>query len=373
MAEAVRVQQRTILLCDLDAFFAAVEILDRPELAGRPVVVGGDPRSRGVVATCNYEARRYGIRSAMPLAEAYRRCPHAIFLPTRHRRYRQVSQQVLGIYRRYTEVIEPVSIDEAYLDLRGRPGMPVAAAIKAAVARETGLVVSIGIGPNKFLAKLACELSKPNGLREIPPEKVEQFLAPLPVQLLPGVGPKTAQHLRELGIEIIGQLQARSLQWCIKAFGKRGEALYNLARGQDYRPVEPSGEIKSISDETTFDHDRPASSLLPDLYASCRTVGRRLRAAGRRAYTVTIKVRYPNFVTITRSRTLQFGFDADEVIYQTAYNLFRQHVLQAAQPAGPQRRYGRRGPFIRLLGVQVSNFEPVDAPYQTSLFDQVVV
>ena len=359
-------QQRTILLCDLDAFFAAVEILDRPELAGKPVVVGGDPRSRGVVATCNYEARRYGIRSAMPLAEAYRRCPHAVFLPPRHERYSQLSRQVMRIYERFTPTIEPVSIDEAYLDVGRRPGLRTAEAIKRAVRSETGLVVSVGVGPNKFLAKLACELSKPDGLREIRAEQARAVLAPLPVDRIPGIGPKTAARLRDLGIETVGELQRRPLEWFTAAFGRRGEVLFRLVRGEDDRPVQVADRAKSISDEITFERDRPADQLLPVLLSCAEQVGRRLRAAGCMAHTVTIKVRFPSFVTITRSRTLPTSFDDDATIFRVARELYQEHVLKTDLPV--DRRAGGR--LIRLLGVQVSGLVDAAAPRQTSLFDR---
>ncbi|HEY8450244.1 MAG TPA: DNA polymerase IV, partial [Bacillota bacterium] len=227
----------TILHCDLDAFFAAVEELDRPELAGRPVVVGGRPEGRGVVATCNYEARRYGIRSAMPLREAHRRCPHAVFLPVRHQRYREVSARVFAIFRQYAATVEPVSIDEAYLDLGGRPGLSTAIEIKRQVRRATGLVVSIGIGPNKLLAKVACELSKPDGLREIRADEAQTTLAPLPLRQLPGVGPKTEAHLGQWGVTTIGDLQRCSRGWLMNLLGSRGAWLYDAAHGVDDRPV----------------------------------------------------------------------------------------------------------------------------------------
>ncbi|MFO7246969.1 MAG: DNA polymerase IV [Thermaerobacter sp.] len=357
--------QRTVLLCDLDAFFAAVEILDRPELAGKPVIVGHDPRSRGVVATCNYEARRYGVRSAMPMAEAVRRCPHAVIVPPRHQRYAEMSRRVMEIYARFTPLIEPVSVDEAYLDVTGRPGLRVAAAIKRAVLQETGLVVSVGVGPNKFLAKLACDLSKPDGLREIRADQARAVLAPLPVDRLPGIGPKTAARLRDLGIETAGELQRRPLQWFNAVFGSRGPLMYRLARGEDDRPLQPQSRAKSLSDEITFDRDRPAAALLPVLLACSEQVGRRLRQGGCLAHTVTIKVRFPSFVTITRSRTLPYSFDDDATIYRTARELYETHILNTDLPVDDPT--GRR--LIRLLGVQVSGLVDRSAPRQTTLFD----
>lgn len=358
--------QRTVLLCDLDAFFAAVELLDRPELAGKPLIVGHDPSSRGVVLTCNYEARRFGVRSAMPMAEAYRRCPHAVIVPPRHDRYAEFSRRVLEIYARFTPVIEPVSVDEAYLDVTGRPGLRTAAAIKRAVRDATGLVVSVGVGPNKFLAKLACDLSKPDGLREIRADQARAVLAPLPVDRLPGIGPKTSARLRGLGIETAGELQRRPPGWFTAVFGSRGAAVYRLVRGEDDRPVNPSTQAKSVSDEITFERDRPADdTLLPVLLACSEQVGRRLRQGGYLAHTVTIKVRFPSFVTITRSRTLPHSFDDDATIYRTARDLFDLHVLNTDLPVD-QRSGGR---LIRLLGVQASGLVDRSAPRQTTLFD----
>ncbi|HEX6987843.1 MAG TPA: DNA polymerase IV [Bacillota bacterium] len=357
--------RRTVLLCDLDAFFAAVELLDRPELVGKPVIVGGDPRSRGVVATCNYEARRYGVRSAMPASEAYRRCPHGVFLQPRHQRYAEFSRRVFEIYARFTAAIEPVSIDEAYLEVGGAAGLRTAAAIKRAVREATGLVVSVGVGPNKFLAKLACELSKPDGLREIRADQARAVLAPLPVDRVPGIGPKTAARLRSLGIETAGELQRRPPGWFTAVFGRRGEIIHRLVQGEDDRPVRPSSQAKSVSDEVTFDRDRPADSLLPALLACSEQVGRRLRNGGYLAHTVTLKVRFPTFVTITRSRTLAHCFDDDATIYRTARELYEAHVLQTDLPV--DRRSGHR--LIRLLGVQASNLVDRSAPRQTTLFD----
>lgn len=358
MIGAVRLMSspRTILLCDLDAFFAAVEIIDRPELAGRPVIVGGRPGSRGVVATCNYEARRYGIRSAMPVAEAKRRCPHAIFLPLRRRRYVELSRQVMAIYARYAGDIEPVSIDEAYLDVGRRPGRQVAVKIKRAVRQETGLVVSIGVGPNKFLAKLACELSKPDGLRQIDSSQALALLSQLTADKIPGIGPKTAERLRQIGVITIGDLQKRPMTWFRQVFGQRGESLFMLARGIDDRPVRRRGRAKSISDEVTFDRNRPAEQLLPALRRSCAQVGSRLRQAGLQARTVTIKVRFADFETITRSRTVAEAVGDAGSLYVHARQLWADHVFG-----------GRR--LIRLLGVRVSKLSGGDAVQQICLFD----
>ncbi|MEX2355691.1 MAG: DNA polymerase IV [Thermaerobacterales bacterium] len=362
--------ERVVLLCDLDAFFAAVEVLDHPELAGRPVVVGGDPDSRGVVATCNYEARRYGIGSAMPLREARRRCPDAVFLPARHERYREVSSRVFAIFRQFTPQIEAVSIDEAYLDLTGGEGPAAAAAIRQAVRSEEGLAVSVGVGSNKFLAKIACELAKPDGVKEINAADAQGVLAPLPVRSLPGVGPKTAERLQEAGLRTIADLQQRR-EFLLRRFGRQGAELLRLSDGVDDRPVDSEGgPAKSISDETTFSADRRAGELLPVLMDLAEQVGYRLRKAGLRCQTVTIKVRFPDFQTITRSRTFSQPLDSDDAINRHARTLYEQHILSGGGPPGPGGE--RRGlpPLIRLLGVQVSNLSAADAPLQTTLWQQ---
>lgn len=355
---------RCVLLCDLDAFFAAVEVLDNPALAGKPVIVGG-LGPRGVVSTCSYEARRFGVRSAMPMSEARRRCPQAVFLAPRPERYQEVARAVVAIYERYVPVIERVSIDEAYLDATGQDGRALAAAIRADVRRETGLAVSIGVGPNKLLAKLACELAKPDGLGEIRAEEAEAVLAPLAVDRIPGVGPRTAERLRELGIRTIGDLQRRPLAWLADRFGRRGEELYRLCRGIDDRPVGEGGPVRSLSEETTFDVDRPAGPLEPVLLELCERVGARLRAAGLRARTIGIKVRFPSFVTITRSHTQPQAVDDDLSIFRAARALYRTHVLERP----PDAVRPRRGPLrIRLLGVQVSGLVEAGTPEQLGLW-----
>lgn len=359
--------ERCVLLCDLDAFFAAVEVLDRPELAGKPVIVGG-LGPRGVVATCSYEARRYGVRSAMPMAEARRRCPHAVFLEPRHDRYQEVAGRVVAIYRRHVPVIERVSIDEAYLDATGADGVELARRIRAEVRREVGLAVSVGVGPNKLLAKLACELAKPDGLRAIAAAEAEAVLAPLPVERLPGIGPRTAERLRALGIATVGDLQRLPPGRLADLFGRRAEELYRLCRGIDDRPVGEDGPVRSLSEETTFPRDLPAATLEPVLMELCERLGSRLRAMGLKARTVTIKVRFPSFVTITRSHTGEAA-DDDLALFRTARALYRHHVLESPPPAA----LPRRGPVrVRLLGVQASGLVEAHAPQQLSLFGRTV-
>lgn len=362
-AAALAPKDGTVLLCDLDAFFAAVEILENPHLKDRPVVVGGPRGGRGVVSTCNYVARRYGIRSAMPIAEAERRCPHAVFLPVRHRLYREYARRVFAIYRRFTPWVEPISIDEAFLALGAKGDLATAAAIKRAVKAETGLIVSIGVGPNKFLAKLACELSKPDGLKQITQAEAADLLAPLPVDMIPGIGPKTTAKLNGWGIRTIGQLRAQTPAWFESVFGRRGRTVRALCFGIDRRRVTLERETKSISEETTFDRDLPASALQPQLWELCEEVGRRLRGKGLLARTAGIKVRLPDFVTKVRSQTLATPFADDDTIYATAKALFDALVRELAA----ERETA--DPLIRLLGVQVSNLSDRDEPRQMSLFD----
>ncbi|HEY8394197.1 MAG TPA: DNA polymerase IV [Thermaerobacter sp.] len=344
---------RWVLHCDLDAFFAAVEQLDHPELRGRPVIVGGDPGSRGVVATCSYEARRYGVRSAMPLAQARRLCPHAVFLPVRRERYAEVSRQVFAILARETPVIEPVSIDEAYLEVIG-DGPAVAARLRAAVRAEVGLAMTVGVAHNRLVAKIACELAKPDGLKVIRPEEAEAVLAPLPVRMLPGLGPAAAARLARVGIETLGQLAAADPALIRRLFKSRGPELQERARGHDPRPVGLRAPARSFSEERTFPRDLPAAQLLPELVRLCEELGGRLRRHGYRATTVTLKARFPNFTTITRSRSLPRPIADDATLFGVARELLEVHV-PAHQP-------------LRLLGVAASGLIHARDPQQLSLW-----
>ncbi|MFQ6029427.1 MAG: DNA polymerase IV, partial [Dehalococcoidia bacterium] len=251
---------RHILHADLDAFYAAVEQLDRPELRGQPVLVGGRPESRGVVATASYEAREFGVHSAMPMATAVRHCPQGIIVRPRFDRYREVSRQIMNIFRDLTELVEPLSLDEAYLDITavvdaGRHPLNVAIDLKQQVTDETGLTVSIGVGTSKTVTKIASDLQKPDGLVVVHPGTEAEFLAPLPVGKLWGIGPKTAERLHQEGIETIGQLAAQPLGWYARIFGKRAEGIRAKALGQDQEPVHTERATKSVSSETTFATD----------------------------------------------------------------------------------------------------------------------
>jgi DNA polymerase IV len=337
---------RTILHVDLDAFFAAVEQRDRPELRGKPVIVGGDPRGRGVVSAASYEARAFGVRSAMSLAEAIRRCPDGIFLPVRGARYQEASREVMAILRRFTPQVEPISIDEAFLDVTGsRPlfgeGPAIAASIKAAVRDDVGLTASVGVATTKLVAKIASDLRKPDGLVVVEPGDEAAFLAPLPIWRLWGVGDKTATVLAEYGVKTIGDLAALSPDLLVRRFGKHGGSLASRAMGRDDDPVHQGDPAKSVGHETTFDVDSSDPEVIErTLLALSDGVAGRLRSAGVRASTIAVKVRDSSFRTITRQRTLAQPTDLTEPIYRTALELARPEV---------------RGIRVRLLGVTASN------------------
>jgi len=340
---------RKIIHVDMDAFFAAIEQRDRPSLRGRPVVVGGDPEQRGVVAAASYEARDYGIRSAMPTAEARRRCAQLAIIPADHEKYRRVSAQVMALLREYTPLVEPLSVDEAFLDVTGSVRLfgsarRIGEQIRQRIWETLQLTASVGIARNKFVAKLASLQAKPDGLLEIRADRVLEFLVPLPVEALWGVGETTASRLRQLGFTTIGQLQRCPLERLAAEFGKHGRDLYSLARGLDESPVQPGRERKSVSHEQTFAEDTNDGEFLEaTLLALSEQVGRRLRAHELKGRTITLKVRYADFRTITRSKTLPRPTDSDKQIYESA-----RALLAAA---------GRGGRKVRLLGVGVSHFD----------------
>lgn len=343
--------QRTIAHVDMDAFYAAVEALDNPAYRGKPLIVGGPRDSRrGVVSTCSYEARRYGVRSAMPLAEAARRCPEAIFVPGRMSRYAEVSRLVQEVFLEFTPIVEPVSIDEAFLDLSGcehfHPTLTaLGQAIKKRIAQATGgLTASVGIAPNKFLAKLGSELEKPDGLVVVTEENLDALLLPQPVGRLWGVGPKTEAELARHGLRTVADLRKVPLEWLAGRFGKFGPVLYRLARGEDDRPVTPGGEPKSIGHEETFPTDLSDPAELRRVLAILAgQVGRRLRQQGCAARTVTLKLRYADFTTLTRSHTITGAFDDDDTLLAEALRLWEKAEKEQA---------------FRLLGVYVSGLVP---------------
>jgi len=338
---------RRIIHVDMDAFYASVEQRDRPELRGRPVAVGGSPASRGVVAAASYEARTFGVRSAIPMSRAVRLCPHLSIVPPDFQKYRAVSQQVFALFRSVTPLVEGLSLDEAYLDVTENAwgealGMTVAQRLKGEIREATGLTASAGVAPNKFLAKIASSWRKPDGLTVIAPERVETFLQKLPVDALWGVGPVTAARLRERGVERLVDVRTADPALLREAVGSMTEWLQRLAAGNDDRPVEPNRPSKSSSSECTYAQDLvDLDRIREEIAEMARDNASWLRKTGRLARTVTIKVRYEDFTTITRSDTRAATSDADEIVG-------RAIALLAKTDAG-------RRP-VRLLGAGVHNF-----------------
>ena len=304
---------RRVVHVDMDAFYAAVEQLDRPELRGRQVIVGADPkegRGRGVVSTASYEARIFGVHSAMPISQAYRLCPQAVFLPVRMHRYQEISERIQLIFQRYTDVVEPLSIDEAFLDVNDStqlfgPVETIARRIKHDILHEERLIASVGVAPNKFLAKLASDLSKPDGFLVLQASDIEGFLHDLPVSRLWGVGQKTTRQLELLGLRTIGQVAQWPMAHLTRRFGNLGSHLWRLAHGLDERLVTPHRQPKSIGAETTFAEDTDDIEILRrTLLDLAEKVGQRLRADGYTATKVTLKYRDADFVTRTRTQAL---------------------------------------------------------------------
>src|SRR3954447_12710088 len=318
----------TMLHVDMDAFFASVEIKKRPELQGRPVVVGGG--QRGVVAAASYEARRYGVRSAMSMSQALRRCPNAVVLPPDRAAYSAASTQVMAILRDVTPLVEPLSLDEAFLDvagavrLHGRPGV-IAAAIRARVVDQLGLTCSVGVAPTKFVAKLASARCKPDGMLVVPAARVLEFLHPLPATALWGVGARTGEQLNRLGIRTVGDLADTPIDTLRRAVGAAGaEHLAALAAGIDPRAVQPEEVEKSISSDRTLDEDLTAESEVSrELLRAAEDVGTRVRGRGFAARTIGIKIRFADFRTVTRVRTLRTWTTSTTEIFDTAVDLYR--------------------------------------------------
>ncbi|MBI5067075.1 MAG: DNA polymerase IV [Deltaproteobacteria bacterium] len=337
---------RAILHLDLDAFYASVEQLDDPSLRGRPVIVGGTS-GRGVVCAASYEARRFGVHSAMPTARARKLCPGGVYLAPRFDRYGELSDRIFGIYRRFTPLVEPLSLDEAFLDVtRSRAlhgsGADIARAVKRLVREETGLAVSAGVAEVKLAAKIATDLGKPDGLVVVPEGGVAAFLAPLPVSRLWGVGQVTEEALARGSIRTIGDLAAADPAALSRLLGGGGGDLQRLARGEDAREVVPDAQARSIGAEDTFEEDRLGEeALLPQLREQAERVGRRLRGAGLTGKTVTVKVKYADFRSITRRCTLPAPTDDGRAIYDAA-----RAQLERADLSRP----------VRLVGVAVSGF-----------------
>ena len=354
---------RRILHVDLDEFFAAVEKLDNPALRGRPLLVGGDPDGRGVVSTASYEARKFGCRSAMPMRLAMRLCPGAVVLPVRPERYRDMSERVFAILDRFTPCIEPVSIDEAFLDVTGSarlhgPAERIARSIKDAVRGELGLSISVGVAPNMFLAKLASEMNKPDGLTVIDEARLPDVLNDLPIERMWGVGPTAADRLHAQGIATFAQLRLADPVRLAEAVGSSAAHLQRLAAGQDDRPVTPDSAAKSISAEQTFAADvGDLQELRRVLLDEVEHVARRLRRGGLKARTITLKLRYGDFTTITRSATDEPAIDLTDALWSRAERLL----------AGWSGGGGARP--LRLLGFGTSNFIRAGDGTQLSLFE----
>jgi DNA polymerase-4 len=351
-----------ILHVDMDAFYASVEERDRPELVGQPVIVGGTPQGRGVVAAANYAVRRFGVHSAMPTSTALRLCPQAILIPPRLDYYAEVSEQIREIFNRYTPLVEPLSLDEAFLDVTGSeplfgPSAEIGRQIKGAIRESVRLVASVGVAPNKFLAKIASDLEKPDGFVVVDPDGVQDFLDPLPVGRLWGVGRVTGRALEQLGVRTIGDVRRMPPEVLQQHFGKSGEHLWQLARGIDERRVVPDREAKSISHETTFAVDiGDRDALRAWVVELAEQVGWRLRRHDLRGRTVQLKLRYADFHTITRSKTLPEPTNITAEIRRTAAEL-----LESCLPGGRQR--------FRLLGVGVSGLEGRQAVQQSLFVD----
>lgn len=336
---------RRIMHIDMDAFYASVEQVDHPELKGKPVIVGGS--RRGVVSAASYEARKFGVHSAMPIFQAKRLCPRGVFLPVNMRRYKEVSRRVMAMLDRISPLVEQISIDEAFIDITGTEslhGTPVELAtwIKQEIFRKTSLTCSVGIAPNRFLAKIASDLDKPDGMTVLGEEDVPEFLRSLPIGKIPGIGKKTGEFLRELGVSVAADVLRFPLSFWVKRLGKYGARLYEKAQGIDDTPVTPHADPKSCSAEDTFEKDVSDIEVLRRwLLVQAESVGRELRRDGLLGKTVTLKVKFSDFKMITRSRTLQEPTNSTQVIFTIASQLLDEVKISNK---------------VRLTGVGVSNF-----------------
>jgi len=355
------VKPRRIIHLDMDAFYASVEQLDKPELKGRPVIVGGS-RKRGVVSAASYEARKFKIHSAMPIAQAMNLCPHGVFLPVRMKRYRQISSRIFSIYQRFTPLVEPLSLDEAFLDVTGSNKLfgsaeDIAVQIKKLIFQEIGLTVSAGVASSKLVAKIASDFNKPDGLTIVPSGQEKIFLAPLPIKRLWGVGRKTQGELNLLGVRTIGDIVNIPPDLLKIKFGKHGKSLYCKARGIDDRDVDTISERKSVGHEYTFDTDLvDEKTIHKELLDMADQVAKRLRRKKLHGRTITLKVKYHDFQQISRSKTIgKETSDSKEIIHQ---------VLRLLQKTAVGKKP------VRLLGISVANLKSVDCSVQPSLFQE---
>lgn len=356
---------RKIIHIDMDAFYASIEVRDNPSLKGKPVIVGGSPGERGVVATCSYEARKYGIHSAMPSRTAYNLCPDAIFVKGRHEVYKEVSYQIRDIFYRYTDKVEPLALDEAFLDVtENKLEIPyattIAKQIKKAIKEELGLTASAGVSYNKFLAKIASDYNKPDGFMVITPDMTRKFLDQLPIHKFYGVGKVTEEQLKRIGIRTGEDLRKLELNYLVSAFNKRGYILYEFARGIDNREVESHRDRKSVGAEKTFREDLPFGKgvIEEELIAIAKKVGERLERANKCGRTITLKVKYDDFHQITRGLTL------DAPVY--TYEQIVEHLRELMDKVEIRDRN------VRLLGLTVSNCLDRDEQVfvNVSLFDE---
>ncbi|MBW2027996.1 MAG: DNA polymerase IV [Deltaproteobacteria bacterium] len=351
---------RTIIHLDIDAFYPSVEVLDNPHLRGRPVIVGGTVK-RGVVSSASYEARKYGVHSAQPIATALRLCPNGVFLPVRMSRYRDLSRAVFDIFYRFTPLVEPLSIDEAFLDVTGSTrlfGSPVEIArrIKKAVRDETGLTISAGIAPSKFVAKIASDMDKPDGLTHVPRDRVRDFLGPLPLEKMWGVGEVSLKALTELKVRTFEDLSRVPVHVLERKFGKYGARMHQLSLGEDEREVVPQRSAKSLGHEVTFQRDiKELDTAKKELLSLAHRVARRLRRHGLTGKTITLKVKYWDFIQVTRSETIQEATDDGGEIYSIACALLEKTDTGKTP--------------VRLLGISLSQLDS-EAEGQLSLFRQ---
>ncbi len=359
--EPLKTRQRSIIHLDMDAFYPAVEALDKPELRGKPVIVGGN-RERGVVSSASYEARRFGVHSAQPIATAIRLCPDGIFMPVRMSRYKEVSRQVFEIFRCFTPLVEPLSIDEAFLDLTGAERLMgqtevIAKKIKETVLKKTGLTVSAGVASSKFVAKIASDIDKPDGLTVVPPVRIKEFLDPLPVKKMWGVGKVTQQALARLNVKTFKDLRQIPVEILEKNFGKHGAAMHLLSMGIDERDVVPERETKSIGHEQTFMKDiLDPDQAKKEILSLANKVAHRMRREEVRGSTVSLKVKYSDFTQITRAATLPEPTDDSMEIYSTSCRLLKKTAV------------GKRP--VRLLGISLSQLSSLEGEKQLFLFDQ---
>lgn len=352
------IAQRKIIHIDMDAFFAAIEQRDRPELRGKPVIVGGSPHRRGVVATCSYEARKYGIHSAMPSLTAIRLCPQAVFVQPNMQKYKETSSEIMDIFRSYTHIVEPLALDEAYLDvttnkIQMRSATLIAQQIKKDIYEQTGLTASAGVSYNKFIAKIASGYNKPNGITVIPPDKAQEFIDAIPIGDFFGVGKVTEQRLQALGIKNGRDLRRFTLEELVEVCQSRGKQLYDNARGIDERPVEANRKRKSLGKETTLLHNvTDLEEMFPIISGLCKHISEQLQRHEVLTSIITIKVKFADFKQITRRTTLSSPTNQLTELERTAHELLQSIAFN--------------GKEVRLLGVHTSDFYAMGDEASTS-------